>query len=161
MRGFIASNFSARSRGHQMFWFPILATSNVWMRNFGIVKFWCWILVASNVWMLDLIDFKCLDAGCLWHQMFFCWVCVELFITEIVKYVLSIGFIKYLDAGSRWHQMFRCWILVSTNAWMLVADIWDVTKQEEVQPTVAVVGKLSDSDNLTNLIKSSGKIKPN
>ena len=31
---------------------------------------------------------------------------------------------------------------------MLVADIWDfVTKQEEVQPTVAVVGKLTDSDN--------------
>ena len=30
---------------------------------------------------------------------------------------------------------------------MFVADIWDVTKQEEVQPTVAVVGKLTDSDN--------------
>ena len=30
---------------------------------------------------------------------------------------------------------------------MLVADIWDVTKQEEVHPTVAVLGKCSDSDN--------------
>ena len=102
---------------------PYLGDIECLMRNFGIVKFWCWILVASNVWMLDLIDFKCLDAGCLWHQMFFCRVCVELFITEIVKYVLSIGFIKYLDAGSRWHQMFRCWMLVFGGLNFLRLDI--------------------------------------
>ena len=52
--------------------------------------------------------------------------------------MLDFGLIKYLDAGFWFRQIFGCW-------WQIFETLQ--AKQEEVHPTVAVLGKRSDSDN--------------